>query len=413
MSRSPKTIWLRYFTLFQIALFASVGCYLLWYNAAEKSEQFPSLREEPIVVRPQHSKAWQTQGPFIVDDNQLKRVLQKLVLLDKKRESNVGHIDHAIRFRGILEKGPTYAVTKKEQLYGEKLRQLMLHHPTFNSQFGLGILPLLQEGPEGVRFRTQEGVYTSTHVDHTMACLAEVGTPLSHPIVLPSGKELTFGDVVLQSLADFSLNQEEYEWSAMTYALFLPPVREWKTTEGQMVSFDLMCQRLMRQKMPQGVCLGNHRIYSLVLILRVDEQQADEAKIISPETRQQVMDYLLRQTQILSNTQHPNGFWNANWPFEKPPSPQPATEGQIDTLGDRLLATGHILEWWAMAPEELRPEPFVVKRASQWMVKTIDSLTEEEVVDYYTYLSHAGRALALWRGQFPEDFLKTYDQQKK
>ena len=36
--------------------------------------------------------------------------------------------------------------------------------------------------------------------------------------------------------------------------------------------------------------------------------------------------------------------------------------------------------------------------AGQWLVRTIDELSEEDVVEYYTFLTHAGRSLALWRG---------------
>jgi hypothetical protein len=35
------------------------------------------------------------------------------------------------------------------------------------------------------------------------------------------------------------------------------------------------------------------------------------------------------------------------------------------------------------------------------MVAAVDRMTAEEIDRYYTYLSHAGRALALWRGRFP------------
>jgi len=43
----------------------------------------------------------------------------------------------------------------------------------------------------------------------------------------------------------------------------------------------------------------------------------------------------------------------------------------------------------------------VLAKAGQWMVRTIDNLTPEQTENYFTYLSHAGRALALWRGKLP------------
>ena len=35
------------------------------------------------------------------------------------------------------------------------------------------------------------------------------------------------------------------------------------------------------------------------------------------------------------------------------------------------------------------------------MVRTIDGLTPEQTEQYFTFLSHAGRALSIWRGKYP------------
>ena len=72
----------------------------------------------------------------------------------------------------------------------------------------------------------------------------------------------------------------------------------------------------------------------------------------------------------------------------------------------RLLATGHALEWWAMAPEELHPPREVMVRAGQWLAREIEVMDQETVLRNYTFLSHAGRALSLWRGGFPCQVLK-------
>ena len=34
------------------------------------------------------------------------------------------------------------------------------------------------------------------------------------------------------------------------------------------------------------------------------------------------------------------------------------------------------------------------------------ALNDDEIVDKYTFLSHVGRALALWRGHEPLDFIE-------
>jgi hypothetical protein len=232
-----------------------------------------------------------------------------------------------------------------------------------------------------------------------MACLAEVGTPLDFPVVTP-GKQTTYRALVEQSLRDFSLNQIEYEWSALTYALFLPPCTHWRTSEGQEVSFDTLAERIMREDLPKGVCFANHRLHALVMFLRIDEQ----TPILSPAERGQVIEYLKRVTAMLVAHQHPDGFFNGDWPHSAPTDSKPS-DRDGDNQVDRILETGHALEWWSLAPAEIHPPRSVLASAGQWLVRAIDDLTPEQVREQFTFLSHACRALALWRGKSPADAL--------
>ena len=82
-------------------------------------------------------------------------------------------------------------------------------------------------------------------------------------------------------------------------------------------------------------------------------------------------------------------------------------------LQDRVLVTGHILEWLAMAPEEIHPSDDVLMRATGWLKATILGLTDSQVRRHYTFLSHAGKALTLWRGQLPAEFWREQLKTKK
>src|SRR5690606_36931888 len=150
---------------------------------------------------------------------------------------------------------------------------LLLNQSRFEQLYGQAgaARPLLIPAPPGVRVRVNEGEMSSSHVDHTAASLAEVGTPLSFPIETTAGAG-TYRQIVEQVFRDFSLNQVEYEWSTMVFALFASSPEAWRTNEGQTMTFDRLAQRLMRQDQPQGVCFGNHRLYSLVILLRVHDQ---------------------------------------------------------------------------------------------------------------------------------------------
>ena len=152
----------------------------------------------------------------------------------------------------------------------------------------------------------------------------------------------------------------------------------------------------MRQKYGQGVCFGNHRLYSLTVLLRLD----DEKHLLTVTTRQNILAHLTEATRRLTENQHADGYWDRNWHDLK------VTANDEDMalggpLARRILSTGHALEWWAMAPTELHPPRETLVRASQWLVHEIERMSEKSIADNYTFLSHAGRALALWRGRFP------------
>ena len=53
-----------------------------------------------------------------------------------------------------------------------------------------------------------------------------------------------------------------------------------------------------------------------------------------------------------------------------------------------------------MAPERLHPPRETIVRASQWLANTIIEMDQKSIEKNYTFLTHAARALALWRGKF-------------
>jgi hypothetical protein len=233
--------------------------------------------------------------------------------------------------------------------------------------------------------------------------LAEVGTTLHEPVYVKVGDRIratTYRAMLERALRDFSLNQVEYEWSTIAMAMFLPPARSFYSSEGQEITFDLLADRLMRQHQPQGVCFGNHRLYALVVLLRIDEEHGP---ILEPATRESIVDYLAKQSALLVGSQHVDGYWDGDWATGQPTSQAEKSSG--DKMIDRILATGHALEWWANVPpslaSRLHPPRSTLAAAGQWLVVTIDRLTPEQTDSYFTFLSHAGRALSLWRHHEP------------
>ncbi len=350
----------------------------------------PALRSEPLAVPPLYDDA------EVISEEQLRRVLSRLGLRLRGPDTSIGYVDHSLRFWGA---GAGFDDPGLES--GEDMRRLLTDHRRFAGVFGREQAPLLIDEGEGVRVRALEGPASASHVDHTLASLAEVGTPLDFPVVTPR-QETTLRAVVEQSLRNFSLNQVEYEWSAISFALFLQPIERWISSEGQSVSFDRLAERLMREEQPRGVCAGNHRLYTLVVFLRLDEQMQAEGEppLLGAETRERVVEYLREMTELLVRHQHPDGFWNGAWPTTAPAASEPSED---DPTSTRLIATGHALEWWAMAPSELHPPRETLIAAGQWLVRMVDRLSPEEIEQHYSFLTHVGRALSLWRGRFPSE----------
>ncbi|MDP7018837.1 MAG: hypothetical protein QGG36_23755 [Pirellulaceae bacterium] len=348
----------------------------------------PESREFPLVVEPRHD------NPLIVSDEQLVEVLNKLRPQLRGDQPKINHIDHALRMWGVSAK-----FADPNCLSGSEMRAILTDAGEFQKVWGDDVQPLLSRGPHGVRVFVRGGDSTSSHVDHTLAGLAEIGTPTTF-VMNVAGRRMTLGQMLNESLDRFRLNQREYEWSALAYALFLP-TDSWVTAEGQTISFDDIVQRITRQPYGEGVCFGNHRLHTLAMILRIDEQES----ILSTAARQSVVAHLNEATARLVASQEADGFWDQGWTGKQRPA---ASGGERQS---RILATGHAMEWWAFAPAEVHPPREVLIRAGQWLARTIGEMSDEEIRSNYTYLTHAGRALALWRGSFPTDIVEPTEEQ--
>lgn len=344
----------------------------------------PTLKNQPTIIRPQYDL------PQVITDEQLATVLHRLRPRLRHDQPKINHVDHALRFVGVEG-----VFADRECLSGAELRQLLTNHAAFAEVWGDAARPLLLTNEKGVSVRTQQGAATASHVDHTLATLAEVGTPLDFVIHTADGAS-SLREVLEQALLDFRLNQLEYEWTALAAALYATSNQAWFSQELERITFDRLAERLMRQQLDQGVCFGNHRLYTLAILLRVDKFHAifeDGA------TRQRIIDHLSDVTARLIASQSPEGYWDQNWHNAGEAIP----ESKFQPLTRQLLATGHALEWWAMAPAEVLPPREVLIRAGQWLAVEVEKMQDATIIKNYTFLSHVGRALSLWRGGFPHE----------
>ena len=362
---------------------------LVAYRLAVLGREQPAVelkRNEPLTIGPRY------RDERIVTDEQLAAVLDRV-----KPPAGPAHTNnyvHALRLWGARadfgdEKIPT----------GEQLRDYFLDDAAFRRLAGDGAPPLLVRGPGGIEVRSFDDRVTdratsSYHTDDLVATLAEVGTPLDARLALRDG-EARVEDLLRSSLASFHLARHEYEWTAIAYARYVFPGREWRNKYGERISVEELVEEIISFPPDLGPCNGLHRLEALVVLNRADEQ----LRVLRPRTKLKMLVYMKQASQQLALAQSPEGYWTRQWP--KGAAAAKPDEKQPPSLHDKLLVTGHHLEWLALAPEEVQPPRETVVRAGQWLARTLTEMDEKELREAYGPYTHAARALCLWRGVEP------------
>jgi len=353
-----------------------------------KQETFPEInieRKVPLRIEPFYD------DPSVVTDEELAAVLKQVRPKFPRKHLKPNHVEHALRTWSIHS-----TFQDPDVVSGIEMRDFLVDHARFLASWGDEASPLLVDEPAGISIRWGSQVGGSVHHDHWLASLTEAGIQLDEPVFAPSRRDMDVNDVIQQSLRDFRLDEREVEWSAMAFGLWIPPVKQWKTTDGRAVSFDQIALRLVRGHKRFGVCVGTHRVYSLMLLIRLD----DQFDILSDKVHEEAYAYLERVRDLISVCQFEDGHWPANWMDGK----TALTDPQEIPEYKNVIATGHHLEWLAIAPKELHPPHEQIVKAAKWVIKNTTEHSEAEILQKYTFYSHVGNALALWRNTHAATF---------
>jgi len=393
--RSPTTKFLLFTQLAVVVAFTTAW---FWLSARTTDRLRAAVRSEPTgtVQQPERSKPIRVEPlydePGIVSDDELAAVLEKVRPKFPRSQLKPNHVEHALRTWGVDATFEDPAV-----LSGIELRDVLVDHAAFlKSWTADDVSPLLEDRVAGVAVRYDRQPGGSVHHDHWLACLTEAGIDLDEPVFAPARRNMTVNDVLQESLRDFRLDERETEWSAMAFGYWLPPAKSWRNAEGREITFDALGRRLIRGHLRFGVCSGTHRVYSLMALVRLD----DEYGILSTPVRGEIYAHLEKVRDLIVQAQFVDGHWSSNWSAGKKSVDEPLDEPTFK----KVIATGHHLEWLAIAPKELHPSDESILRAADWIIKQTTDRTEQELLEQYTYYSHVGSALALWRGTRPSEF---------
>ena len=228
---------------------------------------------------------------------------------------------------------------------------------------------------------------------------------LETPVYGPGRRGDSIETVLREALRDFKLDEREAEWTAMAFGLWLPPTHTWTGADGRQFSFDLIASRLTARECETGVCVGTHRVYSLVLLMRLDDQYPE---VLSDAIRSEVNAHLEQVRDWIRVAQLPDGHWPGNWPQGADAVAQP----REDKLSTQIIATGHHLEWQAIAPAHLRLSDKQNRKAVEWLLTTMRGHSNAQILQNYTFYTHVGNAFALWRKSRPTPYWQAWTAQR-
>lgn len=359
------------------------------FLGAEAYEPIPVPRTQPYRVSPNYNR------PDLVSDEDLAAVLKQIQPPFDRKEMKPNFVEHALRAWGI-----DATFQNPNVVSGKEMLEFLTDNAKYIQSWGAEMRPLLQERPRGmaVRWGTETGA--SYHHDHWLACVTEAGAPLTTEVFGPT-RHGTLNDVLQEALRDFRLDERETEWTVMAFGLWIPPTRQWTGSEGRHYSFDLLAERLMRGQKQLGVCAGTHRVYSMMLLIRLD----DEFDILSDAIRQQVYGYLEFVRDAITAAQFEDGHWPSNWPDGKAAVEKPVDEQEYK----KVIATGHHLEWMSIAPPDLLIPEAQIKKAMDWVIATTKKQKKSDLKQMFTFYSHVGAALCNWRQVRPADFWRDWE----
>ncbi|MFO0900227.1 MAG: hypothetical protein U0836_22565 [Pirellulales bacterium] len=340
-------------------------------------------RELPWRVAPRYD------DPRVATTEQLAAVMDRMKPRAKPFNTNVAL--HALRLWG-----PHAEFDSSDYLSGPQMLGAFLDDREFRKLAGPDAAPLYSEVDEQILVRPAvpwDASFDSgaAHTDDVLATLAESGVPLDHPLVLRD-RTGTVRELLDTAIRRFHDQQFEYEWTAISYARYLYPLASWQNRFGQTIDVDALIDETIEAPWRDGVCAGTHRLEALAVLARVDEQ----GHALAPRERRKVLEHLGSVSHVLAQSQHPAGYWTGRWW-----DPQDAQNSRTPTNFEKILATGHHLEWLAFAPEEVQPPREVIVRAAQWLVQAMLEIDEKTLQEMYGPFSHAARALCLWRSRDP------------
>jgi hypothetical protein len=219
-----------------------------------------------------------------------------------------------------------------------------------------------------------------THRDQCLATFAALNLPVSTPIQLKVGT-FSIGSLLSESVANFSFDQHEPAWTAMAYAKYLPPKKEWTNRFGEKTTFSQMTEYLIGLDPNSQSCAGTHIFQALAAIDGADKREA----ILDHEARTQLDRYMTATISQVIFYQQSDGGWNWQW--------CDAIRGSSKSIDSRILVTGHLLEVLTVLDSRRGFPEAVSRRAAVWAKQALSSPDFHPDASLICPFTHASRGI--------------------
>ena len=373
------------FLLGLVALLAAGAAWRPWSlvpsSTPRATPDSVKLRSTPISIRPRLYPC------LSVPIEDMRKIRAQVEPLEEGMSTSL--YLHILRVFGLDSKYSRGRLTNS----GETLR--LFADDEFSKEL-LGV-PIVARTPHGVRCApVGSGGAQESHRDFCLAVLSEQGIPASFSMTV-GGKQFTFKDLLADSIANFHLEQEEIEWTALTYAMWLPPARQWENKFGDSFSFDDLATELMSRPLDEATCVGSHVVQALIMLARVDDE---ECAILSPDIKDRLVVHLATTVHEMEVAQAADGSWSADWYTgllrQEDSAPEARTWSVAsDSLERRLVATSHLPELLMLLPDELRVADERLLRAGRWLLAQLRDVDPPFVKNNFCPCTHGAIVLQM------------------
>lgn len=222
----------------------------------------------------------------------------------------------------------------------------------------------------GLRFGLRKSFQVQDHVDQFLMTFADADVSLETPIVAEGGKRFIVGDMLAATKAGMRDNQE-VGWTLVVTAKYLSLDEKWKADNGKTYRIEDVVALAIQRDPRRETEGGPHHLYGVAFALDKHRRRHGKAKA---GTWAEARAYLDKYVGLAKQFQLDDGSFSAAM-FRN--SRRAGSPRQM------VWATGHTVEWLAMAldAKQLKDE---------WVVRGVTALVETIEKHPVTALSNGG-----------------------